>query len=66
MSKDLESGLFEFDKNWLYTYTGLEGVETKFYLIPVDNPYFEISRYYDDAQGRKVIYDKTHPSIYYI
>ncbi|HKL61419.1 MAG TPA: hypothetical protein VJY66_03445 [Acholeplasma sp.] len=64
--KETGSGFLKRDKHWSYTKTGIIGAQTNFFMIPEDNPYFEISKYYDDNFGRKVIYDKANLNIWYV
>lgn len=47
------SGLFGNDQNWSYEPLYYKGLETYFFLIPVENPYFEVSLYKDGSNGLK-------------
>ena len=48
-----------------YTIESYQGVKTYLYLLPIENVYHELSVYHNDANGNKVIKDKTHSNILY-
>jgi len=58
------SGLFGLDQNWSYTFANYSGVETRFFLIPVEDPYFEMSIYHDTSSGLKEYIDNSSSTIY--
>lgn len=60
------SGLGGLDKHYSYEFKNYTGICTKFFLIPVDNPYFEMSIYYDSTSGTREYEGNSHQSIYYI
>ena len=49
------SGMFNWDVHYDYTFHHYVGVSTAFYLLPIENPYFEISKYQDNAYGHQKI-----------
>lgn len=61
-----KSGVFNADTNKEYTPSSILGIDTYYVLVPVDPPYHDISKYYDDASGNRVLFDKYNPSIYYL
>ena len=61
------SGLFNIDRHWSYTFKNYTPVGTYIYLIPLENPYFEVSKYYDNSKGQKeIIKSTTNNSIIYL
>lgn len=58
------TGIFQ-DKSWTYDHVGTNVDSVTFFLLPEDDPYFDVSKYYDDADGTKTILEKSHPSILY-
>lgn len=60
------SGLFGLDKHYSYTLDNYSGICTKYFLLPVDSPYFEMSIYTDLSSGIKEYSDNSHKYIYYI
>lgn len=52
-TKQWGSGAFGWDQHWEYDFKNYTPIGTYVFLIPMDSPYFEISRYYDNASGRK-------------
>lgn len=57
------TGLFGLDQHWKYDPVRYVGLNTYFYLIPVENPYFEVSRYKDGTSGLKEYDGNTTSSI---
>lgn len=45
------SGLFNWDRNWKYTFESEERNKVSFLFVPVDNFYFEISKYRLSSNG---------------
>lgn len=60
------SGLGGLDKHYSYEFRDFSGVCTKYFLLPVDDPYFEMSIYTDSSTGIKEYADNSHQYIYYI
>lgn len=63
--KEWGSGAFKLDKHWDYTVSDIDGVQTYYFLIPIESPYFEVSHYYDNPYGYREICDKTYNSSIY-
>jgi len=59
------TGLFGLDQNWSYTQNGYFGAETRFFLIPFGQPYFEITECYTNTQGRDIVYNRSNQSIHF-
>lgn len=65
-TKEWRSGLFDKDKHWSYSIQGYSGNGTYVYLIPMEDPYFETSKYYDNQNGIRtnVITNPTNNIVY--
>ena len=62
----ISSGTFGLDKTYDYCGKDIHTLyDIHFFLIPEDDPYFDVSIYYDNADGVKTILEKSHPSILY-
>ena len=65
-SKEWGSGLFGRDQNWSYTFKDYTPIGTYVYLLPIEHPYFEVSKYYDNSRGLKeILKSTTNNSIVY-
>lgn len=65
-NKEWGSGFLGRDQNWSYTFKDYTPVGTYIYLLPIENPYFEVSKYYDNNLGLKeILKSTTNSSIVY-
>lgn len=60
--KETEFGCTKYS----YINQGLLGLETYYTLVPVDPPYYHVSKYYDNEQGVRVPLNLSHSNIVYI
>ena len=61
------SGIFNLDVHHDYIFKNYKGVGTAFYLLPIETPYFEMSKYQDASSGhRKLIESDTNENIVYL
>ena len=63
--EEIKSGSIFLDTTWQYNLAQMLFDSIHFFLIPEDDPYFDVSIYYDNADGVKTILEKSHPSILY-
>lgn len=58
------SGAFNLDQNWKYDINGFVGIETYYYLIPVETPYFEVSLYKENSEGLREYVGSQNDMVY--